>query len=93
MITGLDWSMPNADQNSGIDPNVDQFRLMPINSDQFYWCLDPALRGIDRHWEAFRINAMILIGIGHWSRESCDHHDHVESIEIKGTTWLLSLLF
>ncbi len=32
-----------ADQNSGIDPNVDQFRLLPINVNQF------RLRGIDRH--------------------------------------------
>ena len=25
----------NADQDPGIDPNVDQFRSMPINSNQF----------------------------------------------------------
>ncbi len=49
-----------------------QFLLM------FYWCLDLALVGIeknweelignDRHWETFRINAMMLIGIDrHWA--------------------------
>ena len=54
----------NVDQcrsNSGIDPDVDQFRSMPINSDQFPTMPDPALIGIDRHWEE-------LIGIDrHWS--------------------------
>ena len=55
----------NADQNSGIDPNVDQFLSMPINANQCQiqqnWCLDPALIVIDRHWEE-------LIGIDrHWS--------------------------
>ena len=25
----------NAEKNSGIDPNANQFRSMPINSDQF----------------------------------------------------------
>ncbi len=61
----------NADQNCGIDPNVDQFLSMPINARSsridwqflltFYWCLDPALIGIDRHWEE-------LIGIDrNWS--------------------------
>ncbi len=39
--------MPNADQKSGIDPNVDQFWSMLINAD----------------FKACRINAMILIGI------------------------------
>ncbi len=37
------WPMLiNADQNSSINPNVDQFRSMPIN----------ALRGIDWNWSA-----------------------------------------
>ncbi len=72
----------NSDQNSGIDPNVDQFRSMPINPYQFRSILGsvhyPALIGIERnwlalisnyrHWEAFRINAMILVGIDrHWA--------------------------
>ena len=26
---------------------------------------------VGSHWEEFRINAMILICIGHWSKESC----------------------
>ncbi len=72
----------NADQTSGIDPNVDQFWSMKINADKFRSIPinadQSALRGIDRnwsaligndqHWEAFRINAMILIGIDrHWA--------------------------
>ena len=51
----------NADQISGIDPNVNQFWSMPINADQ----LLSELIGIETHWDAFRINAMIFIGIGH----------------------------
>ncbi len=39
--------------NSGIDLNVNQFQSMQIN----------AMIGNDRHWEPFRINAIILIGI------------------------------
>ncbi len=70
LLAGLPRSCPmpiNADQNSGIDPNVDQFRSMPINSDQFLsmpingdqcqikqnWS---ALRGIDQNWSALRGN-------------------------------------
>ncbi len=34
--------MPNVDQNSGIDPNVDQFRNELINA--------MILIGIDQHW-------------------------------------------
>ena len=42
------WSMPiNADQNYGIDSNVDQFRSMPIKN----W---EELIGIDRQWSALR---------------------------------------
>ncbi len=55
----------NADQNSGIDPNVDQFLSIPINADwQFLLMPDSLIRhwssmfGIDQ--EAFRINAMIV---------------------------------
>ena len=61
------WSIQiNADINSdkcqikqnwsGIDWHW-QFLLI------FCWCLDSALIGIDRHWGALWINAMILIGI------------------------------
>ncbi len=45
----------NADQNSGIDPNVDQFRSMPINVDQFWFS--------DIYWSELRINCRILINI------------------------------
>ena len=34
LFSGPPRSMPNADQNPGIDPNVDQFRSIPINADQ-----------------------------------------------------------
>ena len=50
--TRIPRSMPNADQYSGIDPNVDnqtinadQFQLMPINAGSSR--TDPALLGID----------------------------------------------
>ncbi len=66
-----------------IDHNVDQCWSMPINVNQgriwsillMPWCsIDrhwSALIGIDWHWEAFWNIAMISIGIGHWSGESC----------------------
>ncbi len=66
----------NADQNSGIDPNVDQFLSMPDQAELIrHWsALNwSELIGNDRHWEAFRINAMILIGIDrHWSALGID---------------------
>ncbi len=47
-------SMPiNANQNSCIGPNVDQFR------------------SIGRHFGSMPWIWLALIGIGHWSRESC----------------------
>ncbi len=66
----LPRSIPNADLHSGIDPNVDQLWSMPMI-------------GI---WEAFRINTMILIGIGHCLRESwfciCDFNQY-QKLELK----------
>ncbi len=54
----------------------DQCRSMLINTDQ--WRFNSAWAGIERNWSELidiGINARILIGIGHWSRESCilDH--------------------
>ena len=71
----------NAGQNCGIDPNANQYQSLPINADQllmFYWCLDPALIGIDQNWEeligndqqweVFWFNVRILISIDrHWA--------------------------
>ena len=37
----------NADRNSGIDPNVDQFQSIPINAGTSR--IDPALISNDRH--------------------------------------------
>ncbi len=68
--SGLPRSMPNADQNSGIDPNVDHFRSMLINSSQliridWQWS---ALRGIwdqchdfDQHWSALGIDRESIV--------------------------------
>ena len=50
----------NADQNSDIDPNGDEFQ----SGIDRYW---EELIEVDRHWEAFRINTMILIGIGQYT--------------------------
>ncbi len=49
LCSGLPRSMPNADQNFGIDPNVDQFLLIPINAGSTR--IDPSLVSvnIDRH--------------------------------------------
>ncbi len=93
LYTGLPWSMPNANQCQWKFWHWSQFKFLSISINgrssridlalMFYWCLDPACRGIDRnwsaligndhHWEAFRIDAMILICIWHWSREYCIH--------------------
>ena len=65
-------SMPNADQNHGIDPKC---LSMPINSSQ---CREESI-GIDHYWSKsidIGINARILIGIDqNWSL-------------IKGVLWL-----
>ena len=55
--------MPNANQCRSMQIKILASIPMSINSDQ--------LIGIDRHWETFRINTMILTGIGHWPRELC----------------------
>ena len=65
--------MPNADQHSGTgtDPNDDQFLSIQINADQCQMPDWEELRGIDRQWEAFRISALILIGIDRGSLLKC----------------------
>ncbi len=62
-IPGLPWSMQNAyqcrakfwqwSQCLSIPLNARSSRIDPV---MFYWCLDPALRGIDQNWST-------LIGI------------------------------
>ena len=51
--------------------NVSQCRSMIWFSPVFYWCLDPALIGIERHFGSMPWFWSALIGIGHWLRESC----------------------
>ena len=61
--------------------NSDQCRSIPINSNQF--CND-------RHWEAFRINAMTLIAIErHWSALCIDRGSLENSV---GTCLFISYL-
>ena len=52
-----------------------QCRSMPIK----IMALIPM--SINSDWEAFRINAMILIGIGHWSGESCYVKETISGIQ------------
>ena len=35
LTSGLSGSLPNANQNYGIDPNADQFRSMPIRKNPY----------------------------------------------------------
>ena len=69
--TGLPWSimsMPNADQCRSKSWHWSE---MPLNGD---WS---ALIRIDRHWDQcqnFDLHWLALIGIGHWSGESCKQH-------------------
>ena len=66
LFSGLPRSMPNADQNPGIDP---KYLSMPTIANQCqligndrYWSWDQC-HNFNRHW-------WTLIGIGQWSRES-----------------------
>ncbi len=94
-------SMPNADQFWSMPINADQFLFMPVNarSSRIYWCLDPALIGIDQH-------CMELIGIDRqWSalraisNQCHDFNQHLsaligighwlgESWELLWTAWI-----
>ena len=84
---GLPRSMPNADQCRSVPIKImalirnvsqcqslpiiaDQCRSIPLNSSQFR----EELIGIDRNWSTLGSMPefwLALIGIGHWSRESC----------------------
>ena len=80
--TRLPRSIPNADQNPGIDL---KYLSMPIIADQFLSIIfDSALISIDRNWSeliginkqwlesiGIGINAAILIGIWAMIQESC----------------------
>ncbi len=58
----LPGSLSSADQNCVIDPNTDHCRSILINSSQFWFICN------DQHWEVFRIDTRIFIGIDrHWS--------------------------
>ncbi len=61
ILSRLSQSMPNANHNHGIDP---KYLSMPTIADQF------------QSIESIGIDAAILIGIGHWLRESCIIHEH-----------------
>ncbi len=69
--SGLPRSMPNADQCRSQSWHWSE---MSLNADH---CRNwSALIGIDRHWDQcqdFDRHWSALIGIGHWSRESCNH--------------------
>ncbi len=45
-VSGVPQSLPNADQNFGIDPNADQYRSLPLKSDQ----CGSAIIGIERYF-------------------------------------------
>ncbi len=53
--------MPNVDQCRSKFRNWSQCQSIPINANQYH--------DFDRHWSA-------LIGIGHWSGESCIYNDN-----------------
>ncbi len=82
--SGLPRSMPNADQCRLKFWHGSQ---MSINSN---WS---PLIGNDRHWEAFQINAMILIGIdwhwlaligiGHWSALGIDRGSLARCLSVR----------
>ena len=76
-------SMPNADQYqskswhlSEMPLNASQCRSIPINSSQ-HWS---ELRGI---LSECGNNVRILIGIGHWLRESCIHSEKKREIKMQ----------
>ena len=104
---GLPRSMPNADQcrsKSEMPLNANHCWSMSINSDRFLSMRSmpidrhsEELIGIDQHWSELidiGINVRILIGIGHWWRESCVSYTCTKSIESTGLslTMLTSLV-
>ncbi len=82
--------------------NADQCQLIPINCSHcwsmqinarlccsiWHWS---ALIKIDQHWEGFLINTTILIGIGHWSRESCWLQTWLVVLIVRRTSWALTV--
>ncbi len=85
-------AIPNSFQfHDGILAHKNQDSLdqcpMPINADQNHG-IDPKCLGIDRHWlGSMPVFRSALIGIGHWSRESCKMNVWNSSI------WVLQLFY